>query len=234
MRTVRLRGGLGNQMFGLAFAHSLGHLTGAPVAIDVSGFSRDRHRRAFMTADLAADLGLSVGSGRPPLFSGRVRESRAPVDIAALARLGHYFDGYWHDEDYIADPVTIRARTRAFLDVRGGRAAAHDIVIHHRAYREEPFPARRRGPSPDYVARAIDLIERRQGATADIVSVSDDPPGADPFADMTLMLNARALILANSSFSWWAGYCGDATTVTYPERGGAFHYPAPAARFMVV
>jgi hypothetical protein len=113
-------------------------------------------------------------------------------------------------------------------------ADAHDIVIHHRAYREETVPARRRGPSPDYVARATDLIERRHGRTRDIVVISDATPGADPFADIAVLLKARALILANSSFSWWAGYCGDATTVAYPARNGAFHYPAPAQRFVVV
>ena len=241
MRTVRLRGGLGNQLFGLAFAHSVRHLTGDPVAIDVGGFERDRYRRAFVTQDLAADLGLETGSHpsvraalRRLPFPGQILEGRASVDLASLARRGRYFDGYWQDESYIADPETMCTRVRAFLDSKAAGADVHDIVIHHRGYREEPIPSRRRGPSPDYVARATELIERRHGHTTDIVLNSDDAPSLDPFTDMAVLLRARALILANSSFSWWAGYCGDASIVTYPERGGAFHYPAPARRFVVV
>ena len=241
MRTVRLRGGLGNQLFGLAFAHSIKHLTLGPVAVDVSGFRRDRYGRAFVTGDLAADLGLTVAS-RPMLGSylrraplpGHVMEGPAPGDLAGLAHRGRHFDGYWQDEVYIAAGDCVRRQTRTFLDSRSVAADAHDIVIHQRAYREEAIPARRSGPSSDYVARATALIERRHGPTRDIVVVSDAGPAADPFADMAVLLKARALILANSSFSWWAGYCGDASTVAYPARGGAFHYPAPARRFLVV
>jgi hypothetical protein len=239
MRTVRLRGGLGNQLFGLAFAHSVRRLTDTPVALDVGGFARDRYRRAFVTGDLAAALDLEVVS-RGPIgavlsrapWPGHVREGPAPADLARFARHGRCFDGYWQDECYMAAPQTIRIRTRAFLDSRAAPPEAHDIVVHHRAYREEPIAARRRGPAADYVDRAIDLIAQRQGRTRDIVRISDD--GADPFVDMAVLLKARALILANSSFSWWAGYCGDATLVTYPARNGAFHYPAPARSFVVL
>jgi hypothetical protein len=241
MRTVRLRGGLGNQLFGVAFAHSVGHVTGDPVAIDVSGFGRDRYGRAFVTRNLAIDLGLVIEARatlwavmrRAPL-PGQIIEGSPPSDLAALALRGRRFDGYWQNEAYIAVPDTIRTRIRRFLDSMSAGANAHDIVIHHRSYHEETIPSRRRGPSPDYVARATDLIQGRHGETSDIVVISDATPGADPFADMAVLLKARALILANSSFSWWAGYCGDATTVTYPARGGAFHYPAPARRFVVV
>jgi len=241
MKTVRLRGGLGNQLFGIAFAHSVRHLSGEPVAIDVSGFRHDRYRRAFITGDLAADLGLEIRSHpsvraalRRLPFPGQIMEGPGPVDLAALGLHGRHFDGYWQDEAYIAESEIIRIRTRAFLDSRSAGAEAHDIVIHHRSYREEAIPSRRRGPPPDYVARATDLIERRHGRTTDVVVISDDVPGADPFADMAVLLKARALILANSSFSWWAGYCGDASIVTYPRRNGAFHYPEPAQRFVVV
>jgi hypothetical protein len=241
MKTVRLRGGLGNQLFGLAFAQSVQRFAGEPVAIDVSGFKRDPYGRGFVTGHLAAGLGLRLGEGpsvraalRRLPFPGHVRERHAPANLASLAARGRYFDGYWQDEAYIADPGTVRVQARAFFDLMAAGADAHDIVVHHRGYGEETIPSRRRGPSPDYVARATDLIERSQGRTRDVVVISDATPGADPFADMAVLLRARALILANSSFSWWAGYCGDAALVTYPKRNGAFHYPAPARSFRVI
>ena len=258
MRTIRLRGGLGNQLFGLAFAHSVGTLTGEPVRIDLSAYDRDRYHRAFQTRDLAVDLGVPIGSGRSLraalrgwLFAGQVVERHPPHDLADLARRGRHFDGYWQNEVYIADPQTVRERTRAFLVAKGGVATVHDIVIHHRSYAEELSPTRRGSASTDYLRRAITFIEGRHGHTGDIVLVSDNPSRAGEwlgdlesrvtildrggaFSDMALLLRARSLILANSSFSWWAGYCGDVTTITYPERGDAFHYPEPTRRFTVV
>jgi hypothetical protein len=101
------------------------------------------------------------------------------------------------------------------------------------------------------VDRALRLIEDRHGPARDIVLISDDLSGAlerlgslaarvtphvgaSAFADMAVLLSAKSLILCNSSFSWWAGWCGDAATIAYPARGAAFHYPAPAKRFAVV
>ena len=246
MRTIRLRGGLGNQLFGLAFAHSVAGLTGEPAAVDVGGYRRDRYGRTFQTEPLAAALGLAVVSRRPLL--GRVAERTPPASLAAFARRGRSFDGYWQDERYIADPDAVRSLTRSFLLARAAAAPAHDIAIHHRGYGEEAVPSRRAGPPPGYWAAALDRLARRLGETSDVVVVTDDPAAArrdlgplahrvvsgDPFDDMAILLAARALVLANSSFSWWAGYCGDADLVTYPRRGAAFHYPRPSVRFVVI
>ncbi|MGI9170401.1 MAG: hypothetical protein ACR2FH_09530 [Caulobacteraceae bacterium] len=266
MKTVRLRGGLSNQLFGLAFAHSVGILSGAPVQLEVSGFDRDRHGRRFLLGALAARLGLAVG--HRPISSHRlvaaamavapwgpwVRERHPPPRLRGLremARRGATFDGYWQNEAYMAEPAAIRRPIRAFLEARGGPALAHEVVIHCRSYAEEPRPDRREGPDAAFYRRAMAAIEARHGPTGDIGLVCDDPDlarerlgalgrrvtvlrGADAFADMTILLKARSLILANSSFSWWGGFCGEAETVIYPRRVGLFHYPIPAARFTVL
>jgi hypothetical protein len=51
------------------------------------------------------------------------------------------------------------------------------------------------------------------------------------YGDFSAMVHARNLILTNSSFSWWGGFCSEAETVLYPRNDGFFHYPAPARRF---
>ena len=71
----------------------------------------------------------------------------------------------------------------------------------------------------------------RLGALADRVTPLD---GGGAFGDMAAMLKARSLILGNSSFSWWGGFCGEAERVIYPRRDGFYHYPAPASRFIVI
>lgn len=183
-----------------------------------------------------------------------IREGAAPADpeaLEAMARRGAYFDGYWQNEAYIAGPEAVRASVRQFLEARGGPAARHQVVIHYRTYEDEIRPERRGTPDAGYVQRAIEAIEASGGGIDDIALVSDHPGvamerlgavahrvtpvgGTDAFGDMAVLLRARALILGNSSFSWWAGFCGDAATVIYPRRGGLYHYPAPADRFTVI
>jgi hypothetical protein len=265
VKRVIIRGGLGNQLFGLAFADSVAHLTGQPVKLDLAPFDKDPHDRVFETTDLARDYGFDLSPGRANFpfgldrvlrrsrLKGRVVETSPPADAAGFdrfARSAEAFDGYWQNEAWFARPDFIRERTRAFLDGRSVPGPVHDVVIHYRSFREERVPGRRGGPSALYVSRALDQIATHLGRTGDIVLVSDDLPLAlerlgavgdqvtgriaSATTDMSVMLRARALVLSNSSFSWWAGYCGDAGFVTYPKRLDHFHYPEPAWRFRIV
>ncbi|HZL00559.1 MAG TPA: hypothetical protein VFC47_11735 [Caulobacteraceae bacterium] len=210
------------------------------------GMSISTRRRAGRRLFAAAARRLPV--------PGHVAEGAPPTDAAALARMsrrGVYFSGYWQDEHYIIQPEAVRREVRAFLDRRAGVARQHDLLIHYRTYKDELRVSRRGEPGPGFVQRALEAIEDRRGPVADIVLISDDPALAierlgdlrrritsvgagDAAADMGLMLHARSLILGNSSFSWWGGYCGDADTVIYPTRGGLYHYPTPASRFICV
>lgn len=266
MKTVKIQGGLGNQLFGLAFAHSIATLTAERVRLDIGGFGRDRYGHRFMLGDLTARLGLDitrhpllssrlVGTAMGALPSGLWTRERAgpdtPEALEALARRGAYFDGYWQSEAYIARPEAIRAVVRQFLEARTGPPARHSLVIHCRTYADEVRSDRRGAPGADYFRRAIEAVEAAAAAIHDIALVSDRPSiamerlgalasrvtpigGADAFGDMALMLAADSLILGNSSFSWWGGFCGDANMVIYPRRGDFHHYPAPASRFTVI
>jgi hypothetical protein len=116
MKTVRMQGGLGNQLFCLAFARSVARLSASPVGIDLAAFGADRYGRTFALRDLALALGdfrlvrrpLADWLPRAMPLPGRVREGTPPADESALAALvarGAYFNGYWQDERYIADPA---------------------------------------------------------------------------------------------------------------------------------
>jgi hypothetical protein len=252
MKRVVLRGGLGNQLFGLAFADTVASLSGGPVGLNLSAFANDAHGRGFECGALANDYGLAVDT-RPLGRVGQTREGRPPTDAHGLAQWvqsGAVFNGYWQNEAWFARPDVVRARTRDFLDRLAPTAPIHDVVIHYRVYGEERLPWRRAGSGARYVRRALDRIETVHGKTLDIFLVSDDPgramaalgaigQGVTPSSggvgeDMSILLRARALVLSNSSFAWWAGYCGDATLATYPRRQAHFHYPAPASRFEVI
>ena len=264
MRTVKIQGGLGNQLFGLAFAHSIQTLTGETVGIDVAAYRADRYGNRFVFPDLADRLGGLSTRHRPVLASrivtavaqltplpGFVSEGAPPKTVEAMARLAAqtgYFSGYWQDEAFIAAPEVFRAAARADLLARGGETSAHTVAIHYRTYREERHADRRATPDAGYFRRCIATLKARGVEPDHIVLISDDPqlalqrigdigaailvpPRQGAWSDMALLLRARHLILSNSSFSWWGGFCGDAGTVFYPARDALFHYPQPAARF---
>ncbi len=262
-----MQGGIGNQLFCLAFAHSVARLSDRPVAIDLAAFRSDRYGHAFDLQDLALGLGnirlahqrlmgarLTTALMRAVPLPGYVSEGGPPVETAALADLvagGRYFNGYWQNEAYIALPEEFVARTREAVFRRAAPTARRDVVVHYRTYKDEIRPRARRAPDAGYVRTALATIEAALGRPAEVRLVSDDPDlalqtlgdlgreitvvaGAGPWDDMALLIKARALILTNSSFSWWGGFCGDAEVVTYPRADGFFHYPIPAARFACI
>ena len=256
MRTVKVQGGLGNQLFCLGFANTLARLTGEAVALDVASYGADRYGHDFDLAPLAERLSMPLT--RRPMSSSRVAtavmrrigsgpyvsEGAGPIDQDILRR-GRYFNGYWQDEAYLSD--AFREIARAFLLEQGGAGPSPALVIHCRTYKEEARPDRRTVPGRDWIIRCLDRLRD----TGDIALISDDPvlalerigdvgrairpvTGGTAWSDMALMLRARALILTNSTFSWWGGYCGEADTVLYPPKGALFHYAAPARGFTVV
>jgi hypothetical protein len=267
VKTIKMQGGLGNQLFCLAFAHSVARLGGEPLAIDLAAFGADRYGHAFELREQALALAdvrfvhrgllgarLTTALMRAASLPGYVSEREPPANKAALAALigrGRYFNGYWQHEAYIADPEAFVARTREGVLRRAGPTPRRDLVIHYRTYKEEIRAAARHTPGPDYVRAALARIEASLGRPAEVCLVSDDPAraleklgdigrditvvaGAGPWDDMALLMRARALILTNSSFSWWGGFCGEAEAVIYPRANGYFHYPIPAARFACV
>ena len=273
MKTIKMQGGIGNQLFCLALAHSAARLGGAPVAVDLAAFESDRYGHAFALEDLALALGdiRLVRHGwlgarpttvlmRTPLLrrvatlAGYVSEGEPPSDDAALAALiarGRYFNGYWQNEAYVAEREYFVARAREAVFRRAAPAGGRDVVIHYRTYKEEVRARARRTPGATYVRAALERIEAALGPAGAVWLVSDDPALArrtlgdlgreiklatdgGPWDDLAVLMKARALVLTNSSFSWWGGFCGDAEVVVYPPAGGFFHYPAPAARFACV
>ncbi|WP_161557865.1 alpha-1,2-fucosyltransferase [Micromonospora sicca] len=112
----------------------------------------------------------------------------------------------------------------------GHYAAAH---IRRGDYASNPKYAARFGLcSEDYYRTALRFIDDRLPVRV----VTDDPQwaagfiaslpspdrfrlevGADHFADLRTLANARELIIANSTFSWWGAFLGAPQRVIYPQ-----------------
>ena len=238
------------------------------MAIDLAAFGSDRYGHTFALEDMTLALG-DMSLVRRPLMAARLTravmrvaplpgfiiEGGPPTDgeaaLAALVARGRYFNGYWQNEAFIADPEVFAARTREAVLRRAKPPARRDVIIHYRTYKEEIRPHARRTPGAAYIRHALARIEEALGRPAQASLVSDDPALAlnilgdvgrvvaaeasgGPWVDMALLMNAKALVLTNSSFSWWGGFCGAAEVIVYPRADGYFHYPILAARFACV
>ena len=263
MKTVKIQGGIGNQLFGLAFAHSLASLSVERVTLDVASYDSDPYGRRFELGGLAERLSLELC--RKPLLANRLTGAlmrRLPVPgyqtdgratLEVLARRQGYFDGYWQNAAWMARPEEVREAVSQFIREQAGESAdpPADLVLHFRTYKEETRMDRRSVPDTAWVRRALGAVDMRLGRTASVTLVSDDPAlalthlgdldrpvltraEAGPWADLATLMDAKALILTNSSFSWWGGFCSEASTIVYPARGRFHHYPAPHPRFTVL
>ena len=137
MVIVRLRGGLGNQMFQYAAARRLAHVLNAELKLDLNWFKEpDRRpyglgafniaekmasprlirnltirRPAFLRMALTRFVGIEFQ--RPKSY---VREKNSNFDSSILTLLdGVYLDGFWQSEKYFVD---IEPVIRADLTLR--------------------------------------------------------------------------------------------------------------------
>ncbi len=264
MRTVKMQGGLGNQLFCLGLADRVRAVTGEPVALDLASFASDRYGHGFELAPLAERLGLTFT--RRPIASSRlvtalmrrapnaayVSDGPPPTSsklIEQRLRHGRYFNGYWQNEAWLRPGF--RETVREHLLAKAPDTASHGLVIHYRTYQEEVRPERRAAPDAAWFERGLEHLRAAGFDLSDAALISDDPAtalawmgpagagvtpvtGGSMWSDMALMLRARALILTNSTFSWWGGFAGEAAMTLYPAKGRLFHYAPPARAFTVL
>jgi hypothetical protein len=257
---VRVKGGLGNQLFGYAAARRLAWANDAELVIDdVSGFARDhQYQRRYELNHFRIPARVATSSERLEPFE---RYHRALVKWRARRRsfserryieqehngfdsrlLGLtvrevlYLDGIWASPAYFDDAAEIIRNDLQLVapdDSDNQRMAErirrkNSVAVHVRW-----FQSTRTGKGfallMSYYARAIDLIEQRHDSPEYFV-FSDDPASAmanlplplgrttlishnsnaSSYADLWLMTQCRAFVTANSTFSWWGAWLGNA------------------------
>ena len=121
MVTIKLKGGLGNQMFQYALGRTIAQRRGTSIALDVSSYRYDKLREYslgifriaekfgdFPRRGLARALGLrlsrNLGRLRVPGFTYVLTEKKFSFDPTVLdAPRDVYLDGYWQSEKYFKE-----------------------------------------------------------------------------------------------------------------------------------
>ncbi|MES1194972.1 MAG: alpha-1,2-fucosyltransferase, partial [Opitutus sp.] len=191
---------------------------------------------------------ITDASARPAGLK-RVGEKHFHYDSATAGLPGGvYLDGYWQSPRYFeAVEAEIRQgfalspaldETAAVLAAKIKQAAAVCLHVRRGDMVNDAHTASVHGScSLEYYRTACDLLAKKFPA-AHFFVFSDDPlwceaqdltggrpctivsrPGATEAVDLFLMRQCRHFITANSSFSWWAAYLGEAPdkTVIVPD-----------------
>ena len=229
MVTVKLLGGLGNQMFQLAFAMALEH-RGYQARLDKSRLVEGTHREyslgIFGELTFGPPEGQHVYEGAMPFNE----EYLKPADGSVMV-------GYWQTEKYfkgiehkirrafqLKSEPALRDENTAFVHVRRGDYV--NLTGFHGM------------PSIDYYRAAID----KTGASKVLV-FSDDPAwcldnfpehqvivGTTKYEDLALMASCKHGVLSNSSFSWWGAWLGETPQSVYVAPKQWFTDPNVDAR----
>jgi len=252
---MRLQGGIGNQLFQLAYAERLAHASGCGVAFDVGSFSTDTHGRQSLLPRLWPDAPRVDASQLPSASLRLIREDAAtwpgngplPLAVPPMEGVSHLLlDGYWQDHRVAdADRVaSLRARIEAGVGAaaRGlgeqirGQVRPTALHVRHRDYRHHGLC------SPRYYVDALRWLAARRGPL-DLFVWTDEPnatahwlreagiaarmvSSGDDLADLWLMAQCRHHVISNSSYSWWGAMLANSRDVIAPRPWSLLHRPS--------
>lgn len=226
MITVKLMGGLGNQMFQMAFGLALRH-RGYQVQFDNLALRERTHREYSLGYFGELPLGRSedsfgliiteVGAGFNPKYF-------APPTTCTMI-------GYWQSEKYFS---SIANKVREAFRFQEPRAVTFGMNIAVHVRRQDYVGLQHFHGMPDisYYRQAVALIRKRTGLLLNVLVFSDDrqwcrenlPPdftiveGKDKYEDLKLMAACDFHVVANSSFSWWGAWLSRQRLVVAPEK----------------
>jgi hypothetical protein len=217
MITVRLLGGLCNQMFQCAFAMTLQD-RGYEVQLDRSYLIEGTHREYSLGYfGIKAD---GKSSGREVYEDGmRYNPSYLePTEDCTMI-------GYWQSEKYFTQMVRL-----AFP--LNNRPLLPFIAVHVRRQDYVGLEHFHGLPTLDYYREGVAHIRREVGALVPVMVFSDDRQwckenfpsdfkvieGGNKYEDLTLISSCEYQVIANSSYGWWGAWLGPQKLVVAPKK----------------
>jgi hypothetical protein len=262
MIILKLKGGLGNQMFQYAYGRSLATKKAELLKLDLSEYTH-----VHQTTDTPRAYSLSNFVLHPDITIADQKEiTRAQYPKGILSRLTNtiskkifrkynvgwnskiftknirtkkdlYLDGFWQSEKYFIDCANIIRKeftlTKSFAtearQIADKITAAHPRSVSVHVRRGDVAQNAETNPyygitTPEYYAHALEKARELIGSEIQVFVFSDDiewaqknipitypvtyvsRPVISDVEELTLMSQCRCNIIANSSFSWWAGW----------------------------
>lgn len=219
MITVKLMGGLGNQIFQLAYGISLKHV-GYHVRYDKSAL-REGTAREYSLGYFGVEAGEFPPT--PEVYERTLRynpEYLAPPENSTMI-------GYWQSEKYF---LSASGKVRAALKFKTPRSIQPRVALHVRRQDYVGLQHFHGMPSLNYYREAVAHIRREVGMVPVLV-FSDDHSwcrenlpnfpiyeGEDKYDDLQEMASCEYAVIANSSFSWWGAWLGPQKLVVAPKK----------------
>lgn len=233
--TVRLKGGLGNQMFQYAMGRAISLRSGMPLWLDTSMFGLVDRNRTYALAPYRIEARvtrLSLWSLGAVWLRGRYyREKTFTCDpgVASVSP-GTVLMGNFQSEKYFLAEADAVRKDLSLREPLSGRAEKHleeinavalSVAVHVRRddYVSDQKTSSFHGNcSWEYYENAMRLMRERL-VDVRFFFFSDEPDwlaaqqvrgiivsGLSPHEDMFLMSRCAHQIIANSSFSWWGAW----------------------------
>lgn len=239
MITVKLMGGMGNQMFQYAFGAACAARLNTQIELDPSMLGGER---PFNLGQWS--MYLSLANKPTNVFELGMGYNQKLVDSI---KDGDVLQGYWQSEKYFAKliPDALRQVFVPFAplpDIPGmPPIGENSVAVHVRRgdYLKEPHKSFHGNLDSSYYGPAIDVIEQAVDYPQYFI-FTDDPewvrekwctelsvnqefvmPIISEAHTLHLMGLMQHAIIANSSFSWWGAWLGDEKTdrvVIAPEK----------------
>ena len=222
MITIRLLGGLGNQMFQYAYGLAL-RAKGYPVQYSNSALVEGTHREYSL--GYFGSIPMGNPRGIPRLQEGDPQYDQLLSTVDPLTLIG-----YWQGEKYfegVEDQVREffkfpRPPGMGYFASKMWLAEQTDSVCLHVRRMDYLELQHFHGVLPiEYYRQA--LTEIPYAVNRHVFVISDDPvwckenfpydfdviTGTTKYEDMQLMAACKHAVIANSSFSWWGAWLGD-------------------------
>lgn len=230
MNTIRLCGGLGNQLFQYAFGRAMTH-AGITVAYDINWYEQ---KKDITRPYLLDKFNTKVSIDSFKKYKRTFREKGLNLKLIYVD--GYNYTGYWQSPFYFQKITSILStefcvkeeyHTPQYLQLKEKIQNSNSISLH---VRRGDYLANKHHLvlSLEYYQKALQLITSLKG-DCEVFVFSDDVLWCkkylpnfnyvemEDWISFELMKFSKYKIIANSTYSWWGAYLSDSVVVA-PKR----------------
>ena len=229
-KTVKIKGGLGNQLFQYAFALFLKNKFGAEVNLEISWY-KEQSFRTFELNNLLAFNRFALVNSTPSFFNKRINQSYLSENLITFLIKKNYFlpinfyDGYWQniffanflkDKNFFKSDILKKKINEDYyvIHLRRGdfRSSKAHIVLSDEYYLKfvEVFKDKKIYIISEEEEDAFNLIKK--------IKLDIEYYKCNDLEAFSIIYNAAGGIASNSTFCWWAIFLSESRNWLMPYQ----------------